>query len=130
MSSNNNSKKCVKRKLSLVIHFFHKLFVYFIVFGFLLPKKYLIYHLIAWPLVWFHWKTNNNYCFLTQIENRLNEQNVPNVVEAQENSGDTEFMKRLFNSMGIMISLERIHLLTQILFTTSWTISSYRYFTN
>ncbi len=130
MSSNNNRIKCVKRNLSLVIHFFHKLFVYFIVFGFLLPKKYLIYHLIVWPLVWLHWKTNNNYCFLTQLESKLNGKESPNVIEAHANSGDTEFMKRLFNNMGIVMPIERIHLLTRILFTTSWIISSNRYFTN
>ena len=126
MSSNNS----IKSNLSLVIHFFHKLIVYLIVFGFLLPKKYLIYHLVTWPLVWFHWKTNNGYCFLTQLESRLNNKDSPNVVEAHANSSDSEFMRQLFNNIGIVISLERLHLLTEILFTTSWVISSYRYFTN
>jgi hypothetical protein len=120
----------MKKNISLVIHIFHKLFVYFVVFGFLLPKKYLIYHLVTWPLVWFHWKTNNGYCFLTQLESRLNNKDSPNVVEAHANSGDSEFMRQLFNNIGIVISLERIHLLTEILFTTSWVISFYRYFTN
>ena len=128
MSSNNH--KNIKKYLSLVIHIFHKFFVYFIVFGFLLPKKYLRYHLFAWPLVWLHWKTNNGYCFLTQLENRLNGKESPNVIEAHANSTDAEFMKRLFNNMGIIMPIERIHLLTNILFTASWVISSYRYFTN
>ena len=35
----------------------------------------------------------------------------------------------IFNNMGIMLPVEKIHLLTQMLFTASWTISSYRYFT-
>ena len=128
MSLNNH--KSIKKYLSSVLHILHKLIVYFMVFGFLLPKKYLIYHLIVWPLVWLHWKTNNNYCFLTQLESKLNGKESPNVIEAQADSTDTEFMKQLFNSIGIIMPIERIHLLTRIMFTTSWTISSYIYFTN
>ena len=49
------------------------------------------------------------------------------MIEAQRNSGDSEFMRGLFNNMGIVLSLQKVHLLTRVLFTVSWFISYYRY---
>ena len=112
--------------LLLLIHIFHKILVITVMCGFLFPKKYLIYHLISWPLVWLHWELNNNYCFLTQIERRLNEKINPKIKNKEKNN--SEFMKKIFNDMGIYISVEKIDILTKLIFTTSWLITVFRYF--
>ena len=39
--------------------------------GFLLPKKYLPYHIIATLLLLLHWETNDGECILTEIQNKL-----------------------------------------------------------
>ena len=39
--------------------------------GFLLPKQYLPYHIIAILLLLLHWKTNDDNCILTEIQNKL-----------------------------------------------------------
>ena len=44
-------------------------------FGFLLPNKYLIFHIIFYPLVLLHWYTNKNNCFLTELENYIRIEN-------------------------------------------------------
>jgi hypothetical protein len=54
-----------------IIYFIHILLICFICLGFLLPKKYLIYYLICWPLMYLDWNMNDHRCILTQIENKL-----------------------------------------------------------
>ncbi len=110
----------------LIVHIFHLLLVFSVTFGFLLPNKFLIYHLVSWPLVWLHWNLNNDYCFLTQYERKLKNKISPH--NKSDNKSNSEFMKKIFNNMGIYMSVEKILILTKILFTTSWLISAYRYF--
>ena len=47
------------------INFIHKLISYFVVFGCLLPIKYLILHLGFIVLLYTHWYLNDNYCFFS-----------------------------------------------------------------
>jgi len=58
--------------LLFLLHVIHNLFCVFVAFGFLLPKKYLIYYVFCWPIMLLCWKTNNDTCFLTEWEKQLN----------------------------------------------------------
>ena len=55
----------------LIVHTIHKLLVYFTIFGFLLPRKYLICHLLVFPIILFHWILNDNKCAFTQLTNTI-----------------------------------------------------------
>jgi len=57
--------------LALLIHITHRIIVYITLFGFILPKKYLKYHLFMWPIILLHWLTNNNRCILTELEEKI-----------------------------------------------------------
>nr|QBK88903.1 MAG: uncharacterized protein LCMiAC01_05850 [Mimivirus LCMiAC01] len=104
----------------------HKIFVYTIIFGFLLPKKYLKFHALLWPLTYLHWKTNNDKCAVTQLEKYLKgDKNVP-TVENDHDDGDANFMKRFFKGWGINLTMRGIHTCTLIIFTVSWLITMYR----
>jgi len=54
--------------LDSFIFVIHILVLLFAVFGFLLPKKYLILHLLMWPAILIHWLTNDDKCVLTELE--------------------------------------------------------------
>jgi len=54
--------------LNNIIFILHILLLVFAVLGCLLPKKWLILHLLVWPLIIIHWLTNNDNCILTQLE--------------------------------------------------------------
>ena len=58
--------------LLYVIH--NTLFVY-VAFGFLLPKKYLIYYVFFCPILFVQWKTNGDKCFITEWADKLNNDN-------------------------------------------------------
>lgn len=56
------------------IPFFH--FLHFVIIipselGFLLPKKYLPYHVLMIYIIFCHWQSNNHKCITTQIQNNL-----------------------------------------------------------
>ena len=90
-------------------------------FGFLLPKKYLIYHLSLYPLFLFHWYTNNGNCFFTEIEKKIT-----NYVPG---TSPPLFLHELLMKFGINIDYDneqQKQLLNQIIFGTSWLISYIR----
>ena len=58
----------MKESLIFIVSTFHKLLVYFMVFGCLLPPQYLWIHLLFWPIVLIHWQFNDGKCCLTQLE--------------------------------------------------------------
>ena len=67
------------------IRILHFIIALYIIFGqFLLPSlnKYYIYII---PLLLYHWKTNNNNCFLSQLENYFIKND--NIKKNQKNIG-------------------------------------------
>ena len=106
--------------LALFVHIIHRIIVYITLFGFILPKKYLKYHLFMWPTILLHWVTNNNRCFLTDLEIKL--------------SGsawkESEFGVKIARSLGFNIKEKTSKNLTKIyttFYAISWFISLYRY---
>ena len=110
--------------LSSFIHIFHRILTYFTLFGFLLPRKYLIYHLFFYPSMIIHWMTNNNKCILTELEIKLSGRSWSEF--------ESSFGIKLFNSLGFNIKKDKntSDFITKLYITTytiSWFISLYRY---
>jgi hypothetical protein len=121
--------KKIKIMLANILHLIHKLLVYYVIFGCFLPKKYSKYHYWIWPLIWLHWKTNNNYCIFSQWELTLREQEyLLKTVDKDHQDGDTAFMKILFKELfNIDMTVRKADVLTNTLFTISCLISLYRF---
>jgi hypothetical protein len=101
-----------------IIASIHKLFIVFVIFGCLLPKKYLILHIITIILVPIGWKLVN-MCILTKLENGL------------KNRSDKDyniFLPRFYHNIGININDEQANHITNLLVGLSFLISIYRYF--
>jgi hypothetical protein len=67
-------KKTAKKYMRYFFNLIHYSIVAFITLGAFLPKKYLFYFIFAWPLMILHWKTNNDKCFITELECWLDKQ--------------------------------------------------------
>ncbi len=104
-----------EKKHSPYFYFFHVFILLTIKFGFLLPKKYLPYHIIMILLIFVHWSTNNEKCITAQIQNHLDGLN-------------GSFTHRLFSDFGILIKsdfnislfLSIISLSISVLRLTKW----------
>lgn len=104
-----------------LLNIIHKLFVYFLFLGFLLPKKYLYIHLLTLPLVKLHWILNDGNCFLTKYQQRL---------ENKEPPKDTEypFVRQMINDLGFYPKEKQIHIFFVVGTITAWLITFYRLF--
>ena len=105
--------------LALTVHIIHRILVYFTLLGFLLPKKYLKYHLIMWPGIILHWLTNNNRCFLSDLEVKL----------SGESWGkkESDFGIKIAKSFGLNITLKDTTKIYIVFYTITWLISLLRF---
>ena len=94
-------------KLLDIIHYIFALFLIF--GGYYLPRKYLKYYLLIFPVIYIHWKTNNDKCFLTTI---VNKESIDDINEP--------FMPRFFRTFGIRFSDEEADRITYMIFTAGW----------
>ena len=114
----------MKEILKTILVFIHKLIVYFMAFGFLLPHGFLLYFLLTWPLVYLHWQFNNNRCVLTELEYYLDDTPYPPTVDKDHNN---PFVMKLLNDFGIHLSDSQVHYGIMYGFTVSWMIGAFRY---
>ena len=118
----------MRELLADILKIIHRIIVIFVVIGCTLPKKFLIYHIILFPGLLIHWKTNNNYCILTQIENNLRNKKTTKTVN-EDHDQAVSFMKPFFKDIfNIDLDIETCDKLTIVMFTISWLISFIRYF--
>lgn len=76
----------------------HFLIVAFVVSAWAIPSSGArIAHLVLLPLMVLHWKTNNDVCFLTNLENRWMRKHYPNRIKERDRPGD--FTSRLFQTV-------------------------------
>lgn len=69
---NENIVKLISPILSENISTFIHHFVFFtLIFGFLLPKHLLKYHVLAICIAFLHWQTNDQKCILTEIHKNI-----------------------------------------------------------
>lgn len=89
--------------LANLINFIHTIFVLLMQYGFILPKSFLKYYLLLWPITLLHWKLNNNNCILTQIELKLRG-------IKEDKDYNYPFMKKLyFNIFNLDLTTKQIH---------------------
>jgi hypothetical protein len=62
--------------LSKAVRYIHYAFMLLLVFGFILPHKYLIYYLFLLPGILIHKNLNDNKCMLTELESLLDNKNL------------------------------------------------------
>ncbi len=86
-----------------ILNFTHRIIVYFMLFGFILPEKYSWIHGITFPLVYLHWKTNEGNCVLTEYELKLR-----GIKEKPSGMDDYPFMIKIFKEFGIDMTNEEI----------------------
>ena len=110
--------------IAKIIHIFHKIFVYIVIFGCFLPYKYLVYHQFLWPIIYIHWKTNKNKCMITQLESYLKNTEAPTVNKHDGN--DAKFITKFFRDWGIHLKPRDLHKLTMLIFVVSLIITLVR----
>lgn len=112
--------------ISIVI--IHKILVYFMFLGFILPEKYLPFHLLVWPIVYTHWQFNGNKCILTEIELKIKNGSAKDAPSVDTDHGsDYYFMKKILADFNIELTNSGMCYLTYSLFTIAWIISFVRY---
>ena len=103
----------------------HKLIVYFTIFGWLMPIKYVKMHLLCFPLILIHWQLNDNKCILTQLEHHL--KNVANESPTVDKDHEiSDFNIRLLKQFGFNTNLKNIHKYIIIFISICWLISLYK----
>ena len=121
----------IKTFLADQIHILHKLFVYFLVLGFLLPRKYLIIHLIAYLLLKLHNFTNNNYCISSLFEYILRDkENKIKTVDQMVVTIKYEYKLLAFISKKVFnhyLTRSEMHTIGNIIISISVVISIIRY---
>lgn len=123
----------MKKILKLAIILVHKIIVFLMIFGFLIPKKYLLLFIILWPSVYLSWQLNNNKCILTEIEYYLdNKKFSPSVTEDH----DYPFIRRMLSNINInltnqkTLSNKHIHYIIVLLLTLLWFVGLVKYLKN
>jgi len=115
----------IRKFFKKVVYLIHKLFVYFLILGAFLPKKYLFYYIIAWPITYIHWQFNKQRCILTQLEYFIDNKAFPPKVYEDN---DFPFMKSIFDELNIKMSNSEIHYMVMYGNTIFWLIGVIRYF--
>jgi len=79
-----------------LVRYFHYTYMLTLIFGVLLPSKYIIYYLCLLPALYLHWYFNDNKCMLSELESHLDNENsnINNQDEARYYQLETIF-KRL-----------------------------------
>lgn len=101
------------------IFYIHLAFVIFFIFGWLLPKSFLLLHIISIPLVILQWRLNHDQCVLTQIQAKLEG------VEL-DHSEEGTFVKDLFSRLGMEFSRGQLMMIIYGLLLLSGLVSCYR----
>lgn len=87
--------------LAKVIATLHFASILFLIFGWLLPLEWLIFHVVSIPLVILQWKINDDQCYLTQWQLQLEGSPL-------DPSQEGQFVKSLMARTGL--NLGRSHL--------------------
>jgi hypothetical protein len=87
-------------------------------FGFILPKQYLLYHLLSFPIIYLHWMTNNNKCILSELEHYLK--------GTKYDNESYEYVKKLYSELGFNIPKNKVSLVFYTHLGISFVISIFR----
>ncbi len=106
------------------IKYLHLFVVFMATFGWALPWHYCWWiTFISVPIIKLHWKTNNDVCILTTLENKYRG------YDNAENDDQEWFIKRLLSTfMKELPTDENIRLGMNFIMFTSWLIAGIRLF--
>ena len=108
-----------RKVTSQFICFIHLFCIVFLITGALWPRSFLIFHLVATPLVILQWVLNKNQCVLTQIQHRI---------EGRElnNEQDGQFVRELFGKIGLSPSEKWLRMVVYVPLVLNWLVALYR----
>jgi len=86
-----------------LLEYIHGILFYFMLIGFILPKKYSWIHGITYPLVYWHWTKNDGNCILTEMEYKLRGKTLP-----KGGMNEYPFMIKMFKNIRIDFTNEEI----------------------
>ena len=107
-----------------ILNLTHKIILYFMLFGFILPQKYIWIHAITWPIVYTHWLTNDGNCVLTEYEYKLKGKEIGK----NNNLHEYPFMRQTFSEVGVNLTDEQIDKYVIKYITIVWVISVIRFY--
>jgi hypothetical protein len=116
----------IKKYLLPVVKSVHVVSALFLTLGALLPKKYLIYFIFGWPLLYLQWILNDNKCLLTQVEYWL--ANDPRPVPNYHYDFVISRTDPFFKFFNIKIDNELINFYCYFILIFCWLIGTYRYY--
>ena len=109
----------MKLILAKFVFFLHLSTIAFLVFGCLLPRNFLVVHMISIPIVILQWWLNADQCILTQIQYWLEGRTLV------RGEGGT-FVKTLFASMGLQPSRTQLIMIVYGFIILSGVVSGLR----
>ncbi len=114
----------MRKILKTMVVVVHRIIVYFMFIGVLLPNHLLFYYLCVWPGVYLHWQINDQHCILTQLEYYLDGRKFPPKAQDDHNY---PFAQGILRTIGIYIHDSQLHGLILFVLTTLWIIGFIRY---
>lgn len=111
----------------------HLVITLFVVGAWILPfEKAWLFNLFFIPALIIHWKTNNNDCILTNIEQRWLAKHRPDLLN-QENGQEKdqgEFTRRLLRPFlgSRVLTRDELMKVIYVFQGISWTLCAFRYF--
>ena len=87
----------------------HFAVILFVMFGWLSTQNgVLLTHLVFCPLLLIHWATNDDRCYLTELEYKLEKKPLPTVESGQKKAENTFLGSFIKNSLKIEISYKHL----------------------
>lgn len=108
-----------------IIEIFHEIFVITMIYGFILPKPFLKYYLLLWPITYIHWQFNNDKCFLTELEYKFKGIKEESPISSKDHN--YPFMRKLYSKFNIHLTDEQIHNFIIMKINIFWLIGAVRY---
>ena len=116
----------IKKYILPVVKGLHLVIMLFLTLGALLPKKYLIYFIFGWPLMYLQWILNDNKCFLTEFEYWL--ANDPRPAPNHYYNFVIKYNDSLYKIFNIKLDDDLINFYCYFTLVFCWLIGTYRYY--
>ena len=100
----------------------HLASTFFLLFGCLVPQKFLWVHALFWPLVFLHWQLNNGNCILSDLQKKAGD------LQLKSNEGSWPYVRGLLANFGYTSNIQDNQIRDAIytVYTVSWAVSLYR----
>lgn len=106
--------------LGKLIEKIHDILIIIVLIGWLiLPKKYLFYYLFISPIIFIHWKMNNNKCILSEWMYKL--------LDKENKSHETSYSVIFMSKLGIKLSEDNTEFVSRFGLSLTWVLAFLRY---